>query len=223
MWAALMVLALAAGCAEDGQIGNLKDYDENVYKTVVIGEQVWMADNLKSIHYADGTEIDGAMVYQSNDSNIATYGRLYTYDAATRGGDTDKKGRIQGACPKGYHVPTDDEYKELELFLGMNETEASNMAWRGTIEGGMLKEAGTDHWVTPNTDATNSSGFTGLPTGSYNPGLGYTTMGQAGYLWTSTNISETEAWGRVLLFSHGQIGRYPSGKDLGFCIRCLKN
>lgn len=215
-------LAFVSGCAEDGYRGDLKDKDGNVYKTLVIGEQVWMGENLKALHYHDESAIEGVMVYEDNESNASIYGRLYNYDAATKGG-ADKKGRIRGACPKGFHIPTDDEWKELERHLGMKQGELDNIAWRGTLEGGMLKETGTDHWVTPNTGATNSSGFTALPAGSYNPGLSYTSLGLACYFWSASIIDEYEAWARVLHHSNSQIGRYPSGKDLAFCIRCIKD
>lgn len=221
--ALMAMIAGISGCAEDGQLGNLKDFEGNVYKTLVIGEQVWMAENLKTTHYGDGTEIDGAMAYKDKEDDVATYGRLYTYDAATRNEETDKKGRIQGVCPKGWHIPTDADWKVLEKFLGMADADLDLIAWRGTIEGGMMKEEGTGHWAAPNTDANNSSGFTALPGGSFNPGLGYTSQTLTAYFWSSTTITETEAYSRVLQYINGQIGRYPSGKDLAFSVRCVKN
>ncbi|HRZ42027.1 MAG TPA: fibrobacter succinogenes major paralogous domain-containing protein [Bacteroidales bacterium] len=227
--ALLFPVALAAvitgsiGCAKDGQLGNLKDFEGNVYKTIVIGEQTWMAENLKTTHYGDGTEVDGVKAYQNKEDNVATYGRLYTFDAATRNSETDKKGRIRGVCPKGWHIPTDADWKVLEKFLGMADADLDLIAWRGSAEGGMLKEEGTAHWATPNTDATNSSGFAALPGGSFNPGLGYTSQTLTAYFWSSTTITETESYGRVLQYINGQIGRYPSGKDLAFSVRCIKN
>jgi uncharacterized protein (TIGR02145 family) len=220
---AAMFIVLSWGCAEDGKMGDLKDYEGNVYKTLVIGEQVWMAENLKTTHYGDGTEIDGVMAYKDKEDDVAIYGRLYTFDAATRNSETDNKGRVRGACPKGWHIPTDDDWKTLEKYLGMSDADLNLISWRGTEEGGMLKEDGTAHWNDPNVDATNSSGFTAIPAGSFNPGLGYTSQGLTAYFWTSTSITGTEGWGRVLQYINGQIGRYPSGKDLGFSVRCLKN
>jgi uncharacterized protein (TIGR02145 family) len=216
-------ILIAPGCTEeDGYYGTLKDKEGNTYATVVIGEQVWMAENLKATKYGDQSAIDGVMAYQDDENTVATYGRLYTYEAAVKGGE-DKKGRVQGACPKGWHIPTDEEWKTMEGYLGMPSVDVELMAWRGTIEGGMLKEAGTDHWSAPNAEATNSSGFTALPAGSFNAGLGYTSQGLAAYFWTSSNISEYEAWSRVLQHIGGSIGRYPSGKDLGFSVRCVRN
>jgi len=211
------------GCTpEDGHRGVLKDNEGNEYKTIVIGEQVWMADNLRSKKYSDGSEIANIRAYNDDESMVAVYGYLYNYEAATRGG-TDKKGRLQGACPRGWHMPTDDEWKTLELHLGLSAADADLMAWRGTIEGGMLKEAGTAHWQAPNAEATNTTGFTALPGGYYNAGSGYTGMGVTAYFWSTTEKSSIEVWNRVLQNSAGHIGRYPSGKDLGFCIRCVKN
>lgn len=222
----LLTLALGVvyfGCTpEDGHRGTLKDRDGNVYNTVVIGEQVWMKENLRTRKYADGTEIADIKIYNDDESLTGLYGLLYTFDAASRGG-TDKKGRIQGVCPKGWHMPTDDEWKALEMHLGMSAADADLMAWRGTIEGGMLKEAGTEHWETPNAEATNATGFTAVPGGSFSVGIGYTGLGKTANFWSVTEKSDLEAWSRVLINTTGQIGRYPSGKELGFCVRCVKN
>ncbi len=128
---------------------SVTDYDGNTYSSIILGEQMWLAENLKSIHYSDGTEIPEVVSY-NNDENLANiYGRLYTWDAAMNGSTYVGS---QGACPCGWHVPSDEEWKELENYLG-----GSNIA------GGKMKEAGISHWNAPNTGSDNSSGLTFLP------------------------------------------------------------
>ncbi len=166
-----------------GQTGTLSDYDGNTYNWIGIGKQAWMAENLKTTRYADGsaiphvegtTEWDNLTVtdkaycwYNNSTANRDTYGGLYTWAAAMNGAassDANPSG-VQGVCPDGWHLPSDAEWKELEMFLGMSQAEADDTGWRGTDEGGKLKEAGTTHWNSPNTGATNESGFTALPGG----------------------------------------------------------
>lgn len=146
------------------------DIDGNVYQIVTIGTQVWMAENLKVTHYRNGDVIpnvtDGPTwaglttgaycEYDNNVASVATYGRLYNWYAAV---DT------RNIAPDGWHVPSDEEWKQLETYLGMSQAEADAIGLRGSDEGGMLKETGTSHWDSPNTGATNESGFTALPGG----------------------------------------------------------
>ena len=130
----------------------LTDYDGNVYQTVQIGNQLWMRENLKTTRYADGTALingTGAgdlsldyttryyFAYNDNESYVATYGRLYTWAAAMNGatGSETDTGEVQGVCPDGWHMPGDDEWKELEMYLGMTEREAYTTEWRGINEG----------------------------------------------------------------------------------------
>ncbi len=157
----------------------ISDFDGNSYSTVRIGEQIWMAENLKTTHYSNGTPlVDGTgvteisgdfttrywFVYGNNSGNKSTYGLLYTWAAVMNGAsgtDANPSG-VQGVCPAGWHVPSDEEWKQMEIYLGMSASEANNENWRGTDEGGKLKETGTVHWTSPNTGATNASGFTAL-------------------------------------------------------------
>lgn len=216
------IVLLVAGCAKDGKVGSVKDNDGNTYKTIQIGNQVWMAENLRVKTFKDGSTIEGVRVYDDKDENVSVYGRLYTFSAATNDGLVEK-GYVRGACPKGWHIPTDSDWKELETYIGLAQEELDKTAWRGTTEGGKLKETGTAHWAEPNTEATNSTGFSAMPGGSYNTTIGYTSLGLAGYYWSSTAIDEFTSWSRALHHSSGQIGRYPSGKDLAASIRCVKN
>ena len=142
-----------------------------------------MKENLKAIHYADGTPLIKGIaavdtrydtttkyyfIYNDDTSYIDTYGLLYIWKAAVNGYSTEEDlnpSQIQGVCPDGWHLPSDSEWKELEMYLDMSSEEANDRDWRGTIEGGMLKEAGTTHWAFPNSGSTNETGFTALPSG----------------------------------------------------------
>jgi uncharacterized protein (TIGR02145 family) len=204
------------------------DYDGNVYQTVLIGDQCWMMENLKVTHYRNGDPIphvtdggtwegltSGAYCnYNNDEGNVATYGRLYNWYAV------DDSRNI---APAGWHVPTDEEWKQLEMYLGMSQAEADDVGWRGTDEGGKLKEAGTTHWYPPNEGATNESGFTALP-GGYRNYYGYfTSMGYIAYFWSSTEYDSLFAWRRHLDYYSSQVSRYSSYKQLGFSVRCVRD
>ena len=204
------------------------DIDGNVYQTVLIGDQCWMAENLKVTHYRNGDPIPnvtddyewsllstGAYCeYDNNPANVATYGRLYNWYAV------DDSRNI---APEGWHVPTDAETKQLEMYLGMSQAEADATSWRGTDEGGKLKEAGTTHWSPPNTGATNESGFTALPGGYRNLSGYFNHMGLIAYFWSSTEYFSTNAWYRDLHYYNSQVGRYDFNKHYGFSIRCVRD
>jgi uncharacterized protein (TIGR02145 family) len=166
-------------------LGPVSDSDGNSYATVVIGTQVWMAENLKTTKYIDGSailynnddgisysETPGYCWYNDNAANKNTYGALYNWFAVNTG----------KLCPTGWHVPTYPEWWTLVSFLG--GTDGSN-AEAGS--GGKMKETGTIHWKTPNTGATNSSGFSGLPGGSRPIGFPFQELGDKGFWWTSTS------------------------------------
>jgi len=208
--------------------GTVTDIDGNVYLTVTIGTQVWMAENLKVTHYRNGDPIphitegvywwdltSGAYCEYNNDSdNVATYGRLYNWYAV------DDSRNI---APEGWHVPTDEEWKQLEMYLGMSQAQADSTLVRGTDEGGKLKETGTTHWASPNTGATNESGFTALPCGYRgNSGI-YKSMGHNAYFWSSTENSGLNVWYRLLTNYYSEVYRYYYGKKDGFSIRCVKD
>ena len=184
------------------------DIDGNVYQTVQIGEQLWMKENLKVTHYNNGDEIPtgysndewanlstGAYaVYDDNESNADTYGYLYNWYAV----DDDR-----GVCPASWHVPTDGEYTALSDYLG------------GTsVAGGKLKECTegscpeSEYWYSPNTGATNESGFTGLPGGAhYYYNGNYRHMGYNGSFWSSTEYGSNDAWHRGLDHDYSEISR----------------
>jgi uncharacterized protein (TIGR02145 family) len=208
--------------------GTVADIDGNIYRTVTIGTQVWMAENLKVTHYRNGDPIpnvtDGPTwaalttgaycEYNNSIANVATYGRLYNWYAVADS---------RNIAPAGWHVASDAEWKQLEMTLGMSQSQADAYGWRGTTEGGKLKETGTTHWITPNNGATNESGFSALPGGYRNLGGTYLDMGSDAYFWSSTESSSNSAWYRVLYCLNSDIGRGTNNKDYGFSVRCVRD
>lgn len=207
------------------------DIDGNIYPVVEIGTQKWMGKNLKTTKYNDNIPIDypgddnsawsnntsGAYAWFSNDiANKAVYGALYNWFAVETG----------KLCPAGWNVATDNDWKVLEAYLGIPEAELNNTGARGTNQGGMLKETGTDHWNEPNSGATNSTGFSAVGHGSrYSSNGAYAEKPYFGSFWTSTQGSYyTNAITRGLSYSDAQINRYDiSGKNNGHAVRCLKD
>ena len=220
----------------------ITDYDGNVYQTVLIGNQIWMAENLRTTHYADGTAIpkvitntewenltttDKAYCWYTNDSSIyaQSYGALYTWAAVMNGAtssDSNPSG-VQGVCPDGWHLPSDDEWKELEMYLGMSQAEADNTGNRGTDEGGKLKEESGSYWEPPNTGATNESGFTAIPGGFRNIDGVYYSLYFLTAFFSSTEYDSGNAWSRTLTNTSSQVERAGNYKKYGFSVRCLKD
>ena len=126
------------------------------------------------------------------------------------------------ACPSGWHLPHDAEWKQLEVYLGMTQKEAGYTGYRGTSEGGKLKETGTKHWSGSNTGATNSSGFTALPGGIRSYGY-FQYIGDGGCWWSASINTEYYAWFRGLSYQSGKINRAFTSKEEGFSIRCVKD
>ena len=200
---------------------NITDVEGNSYKTVYIGTQQWMAENLKTSKYSDGTAIPnitdntqwennttGAWAYYNNDAtNNAKYGKLYNWYAVSPTTNGNKN-----VCPTGWHVPTDAEWTVLTDYLG-GETAA----------GGKMKEVGTTSWISLNTDATNTSLFTGLPGGYRNLNGGYDYIGVKGLWWNSTENSTGYAWYRHLDIYYSDAIRYYYDKNYGLSVRCLRD
>lgn len=218
--------------------GAIIDIEGNEYFTVIIGAQEWMAGNLKTTHYADGTEITlvenswdtlsstykAYCYYDNSATNANTYGALYTWAAVMNGAassDAIQSG-VQGVCPDGWHVPSDAEWKELEMHLGMSLSDADDIGNRGTNEGEKLKEIGETHWVT-NNNATNESGFTALPGGCRYDNGNFSGIGYNAYFWSTTENSIYNAWYRKLGFDYSSITRYAKEKESGHSVRCIKD
>ena len=230
------------GFNPDLSYGTVSDFDGNSYRTIQIGGQNWMAENLKVSHYADGTPIllvadktqwsvlgegDRAYCWYNNMTEYAdTTGALYSWPGAMNGasGSNDSSTVVQGVCPDGWHIPSDQDWKELEMELGMSQEVADKYDWRGTYEGGNLKEIGFSHWHNPNKSADNSSGFTGLPGGfRSNTGTFYG-IGEYATFWSASMKSgSTEIWYRALNFERTNVYRYSVSGNRGASVRCVED
>jgi uncharacterized protein (TIGR02145 family) len=190
---------------------SITDFDGNVYHAIEIGTQVWLKENLKSLHYADGTEIPDVVAYNNTDSMANIYGRLYPWNAAMKNSVTPGS---QGVCPAGWHIPAVNEWQTMDNFLGGS-----------SIAGGKLKEAGYDHWLPPNTGATNSSGFTGLPAGEYdaNQSQNFLFLGRAAVFWTSNQNGALMATEKYLSHDDEISGQLAWYKTMKYSIRCIKD
>jgi uncharacterized protein (TIGR02145 family) len=217
------------------------DVDGNIYKTVKIGEQTWMADNLKSTMYADKTPIPyveenmewfdftreslGFCWYENVMTNGYVYGGLYTWAAATRAFDSisNIEEGVQGVCPDGWHLPDDGEWKQLEMHLGMSQDEVDAIKWRGLDQGGKLKQEGTGFWKAPNTGAINEVGFNALPGGYRHGSAEFEEIAQTTRFWTSTTNGYGYAWYRGLDYDTAAVNRDFTGVYSGHAVRCVKD
>ena len=197
--------------------GSLTDIDGNEYNTVTIGSQTWMAENLATEKYNDGSLISivtdsvkwaslstPAVCWYNNDKETyrPAYGALYN-------GFIMNSGKI---CPKGWHVPTDAEWDILASSIGGE-----------SVAGGRMKDAGTSRWVRPNNGATNLSNFTALPAGlRYSDGK-FRDLGFGAYWWSSTLYSDSRAYFRFIFHEDGAIYRFDNLRTNGFSVRCLKD
>lgn len=215
------------------------DFEGNIYQAVQIGDQIWMAENLKSIQYADGTPLingidagdlqgDYTTKYYFNyndDPGLAdTKGRLYSWAAVMNdaASSASTPSGVQGICPSGWHVPSDAEWMELEVYLGMDPDSLENESWRGVDEGGKLKEVGTAHWIAPNTGATNSSGFTAIPGGiRFQINFGF--ENSMATFWSATESSSSSGYYRALEYDKQTIYRFRAVKFCGTSVRCIKD
>ena len=210
--------------------------DGNEYNWVQIGNQVWMAENLAYLPsvnmVADGSEdaagsyyyvygYDGTNVADAKATdNYATYGVLYNWTAAMDGeaSSTTNPSGIQGVCPAGWHVPSHAEWTELTDYLGGE-----------SVAGGKLKETGTTHWASPNTGATNETGFTALPggyrndRGSFSDVGTFNRIGSNGYWWSATEGNATIAWDLNIFLNYSYVLRFYYYEEVGFCVRCVRD
>ena len=171
-----------------------------------------MTDNISWNNLSTGAYCN----YDHNVGNALNYGVLYNWYAVNDS---------RNIAPIGWHVPSDEEWKTLEIFLGMSQTQADDVGWRGTHnEGGQLKEIGTSHWQSPNTAASNSSGFTALP-GGYREYTGnFSSLGYYAVFWTSSEVDTGYAWLRSMNCIKSQISRnHGFNKKHGFSVRLIKD
>lgn len=208
--------------------GTMFDQEGNMYKTIMIGTQTWMAENLRTTTYRDGTpipEVRGIQEWNSSTSGafcnygntvkedtISIYGRLYNWHAVSDS---------RNIAPEGWHVPTDTEWSILYDFLGGFE-----------LAGGKLKETGTTHWLSPNLGADNNAGFTGLPggtrTGDPFNGIGdaqFGAFGESGWWWSSSE-GDIDWVAKYVMLHFGFKSASLGGtiyKENGLSIRCIKD
>ncbi len=197
--------------------GSLTDIDGNEYKTVTIGNQIWMAQNLAVTRYNDGKEIQlvtdsvkwtsltsPAFSWYNNDEEVykKSYGALYN-------GYTAGSGKL---CPAGWHVPSDSEWDLLAAYLGGAD-----------VAGGRMKESGTSRWVRPNTGASNMSNFNALPGGLRYYDGNFRDLGFGAYWWSSTQLNPERAFFRFVFHEESTIFRFDNLKRIGFSVRCLKD
>lgn len=198
----------------------MTDKDGNTYKTVEIGQQEWMAENLKVSHFRNGDRIpeaktDGkwemsgevgipAWCYYENDAeNGKTYGKLYNWYAVND---------PRGLAPEGWHVPTDVEWTTLIDYLGGE-----------SVAGGKLKETDTAHWNSPNTEATNETSFTALPGGRRISNGSFSSVGDSGYWWSAAEDGTYSAWRRSMTYGKSTVLRLDDIKRAGFSVRYLRD
>ena len=202
------------------------DFDGNVYPSVLIGDQVWMGKNLKVTHYRNGDAIpnltsfddwvnsstSGALCYYENNYySYSIYGALYNWAAVVD---------VKTIAPEGWHVPTDEEWKVLEIYLGMDTLSADATSWRGLDEGDKIKS--TTGWI-DDGGGTNSSSFNALP-GGIRGGGSDSNLGYGGYFWSSTQSDHPDgAWPRILFSGYSQVLRYSYAKHQGLSVRCVRD
>ena len=215
------------------QAQTVKDIDNNVYKTVKIGKQIWMAENLKTTKYRNGDTIGTTTpatldistenipkyqwAYENDESKVAIYGRLYTWYVTTDS---------RNICPKGWHVPTDAEWTILTDYLINNgfgnggsgmEITKSMAATSGWIANSLKGNVGNDQL------SNNSSGFSAFA-GGYRYGIGsFNELGSYSYWWSSTEVNSTTAWYRNLSEQRNDAYRDNTNKQNGISVRCLKD
>jgi len=231
-----LALIFMNNCKKDEEEAGDKiiDADGNVYKSVTIGTQTWLIENLRTTKYSNGDPIgttssdisnENEPKYQwapdGNESNVSIYGRLYTWYAASDN---------RNVCPAGWHVPTDTEWTSLENYLitngynydGTNSENkiakalASKTGWENSLNAGA--PGNTDF-----PDYRNKSGFTAVPGGFHNPNGQFGYFGKICYYWSSADESNTNGWCHYMIWDNPMIIRSPNTKPWGFSIRCIKN
>ena len=192
------------------------DVEGNVYKTVLIGNQRWMTKNLKVTKFNDGAPIPvisgntawealttpGYCWYDYDAGYKEPYGALYNWYTVGTG----------NLAPAGWHVPTGAEWGTLEAYLG-----------GASVAGGKLKVTGTEHWNSPNTGATNESGFSAFPGGYRSSSEAFAKIGVESCGWSATGYSETFAYIFELAFNSVRSFRYGKAKFVGLGVRCLRD
>ncbi len=207
------------------QAQTVKDIDGNVYNTLTIGTQIWMAEDLKVFHYRNGDTISyvyiesywaalntGAYCYYDGWSGSRV--RLYNWFAVNDS---------RGLAPVGWHIPSDAEWKTLINFVDSTDFREDKTGDRDVFPGGKLKETGVYNWHSPNTNATNESGFTALPGGLRLENGSYQYIGKHGSWWSSTIFDDNNARYVSMNYNDDYIDRHHRNKKCGFSVRCIKD
>jgi uncharacterized protein (TIGR02145 family) len=203
----ILTLALCNPISSAQMTGKLIDVrDGHVYKTIQVGNQTWMAENLNFV-----TDT-GSICYDNQPSNCEIFGRLYTWDVA------------KIVCPKGWHLPSDNEWQILERTLGMPENEINMVGFRGSINNIAGKLKSKTGWNSSSNLVDDDIGFNALPAGNYgfhekNFGL----LNCNAFFWTSTSYKDKFAWNRDIRDTDNTIFRSQKYKRVGFSVRCVKN
>lgn len=209
----------------DSTYGTLSDNEGNIYKTIPIGTQTWMAENLKVKKFRNGTDIPnitnitewnnqtvGASCdYYNSTTNSETYGRLYSWGAVNSS---------ETLCPSGWHIPTDSEWKKLEITLGFSQADADKTGDRGKNQGDNLRESSGSHWKF-NGYGDNSTGFSAIPSGLREFNGEFKDIEKTGYWWTASQSDETNSWSRNI--SRNKINRSASNKKNAYSVRCVQD
>jgi uncharacterized protein (TIGR02145 family) len=207
--------------------GTVLDIDGNIYYTVSVAGREWMGSNLKTGSYRTGDPIPflsdeqkwiyarngGWSVYNNDPEIMDIYGKLYNWYAVS-----DER----GLCPAGWYVPSDNEWKELEHYLGMRPSSVERTGLRDRYAGGKLKDKGTINWSEPNILATDEFGFRGLPGGYRHSNGQYLNLEENLNMWTSTDHMTYNAFYRNIYHNNAGIYRNIYSKNGGFSVRCIK-
>ena len=220
------------------------DIDGNKYDAVKIGSQVWMASNLRTTRYADGTAIPlgetesytepyryAPGTYQSNEENMANvpaYGYLYNWAAVMHGAASSEANPsgVQGICPKGWHVPSDAEWTQLTDYMAtrpeyMSSGNINNLAKALAATWGWESSSEPDNVGYKPSTTNNATGFSALPAGGY--GGDYDSFGNYAIYWSSTEYFSANAWLRYLYYNGANVSRYDNYKNDGFSVRCVRD
>lgn len=230
LWFALIITSFSHA-QEIRDCGTVKDIDGNEYQTVMMGDDCWLRENLRTLHYADGRDIQPApQAPDNNPQNVTRYGRLYTWfsvlDKSEPTEETD--GRVQGPCPAGWHVPSNFEWMGLEDFVGYKDyyrcgTDVNNVAKAlASTEGWQFTPQDAVCSITENTSTNNGTGFSVLPAGSVWNGVADGFGSNTGF-WTCSEGSEETSPIHWFFCTKATVEINCTPKEAFYSVRCVKN
>ncbi|WP_460313648.1 fibrobacter succinogenes major paralogous domain-containing protein [Aliiglaciecola aliphaticivorans] len=196
------------------------DHEGNIYPTVKIGEQIWLAENLRTTRFQDGSSVNTGFIPDDDESSLLTYGRLYDWHDVTD---------VRNLCPEGWRVASDADWQALEKTIGISESELNKEGWRGENDIAITLKA-----QQPDTlfkafkqSLVNKYNFSATPAG-VKIGKWYITQGAYTEFWTSSSVTQKDAYARTLAYSwwnshKGEIRRARLNKGYMLSVRCVKN